>query len=272
MPIARRQNHPTGRAGRGAALLLGLALLPTGLAAEPPPLTAAQTEAVQALIQTYFLDHPEALVEAMQRAQATMRSQAQAAARRMLGERREELVADAAAPVAGNPQGDVTLVEFFDYRCAYCKKVGPGVEALLAEDRGLRLVHKQLPVLGPDSVFAARAALAAQRQGRYLPLHAALMATTGPLTNEVVLATAERLGLDRARLVQDMATPEIEAALARNAALAKSLGINGTPSFVIGETLVPGAAEPAVLRQLVAAQRQGEAGAGATVAARQGQR
>lgn len=241
---------------RRLALLLALAAAPAAAPAQPAPLTEGQKEAVQQLIHDYYLEHPEALIEAFQRAQATLRAQQQTAAKRMLSDRRGELVADPQAPVAGNAQGDVTIVEFFDYRCAYCKKAHPGMAGLLAEEPGVRFVHKQLPVLGPDSVFAARAALAAQAQGRYLAFHDAMMSASGALTNEAVFAIADQVGLDRARLARDMVSPEVEAALAKNAALAKALGINGTPSFVVGDTLVPGVAEPAALRQMIAAQRQ----------------
>ena len=246
---------------RRLALLLALAaapgLAPWSAAAQPTPLTEAQKAAVQQLIHDYYLEHPEALIEAFQRAQATLRAQQQNAAKRMLVERRDELLADPQAPVAGNARGDVTIVEFFDYRCAYCKKAHPGMAGLLADEPGLRFVHKQLPVLGPDSVFAARAALASVAQGRYLAFHDAMMAASGALTNEAVLAIADQVGLDRARLARDMVSPEVDAALARNAALAKQLGINGTPSFVVGDMMIPGVAEPAALRQLIAAQRQG---------------
>ena len=242
---------------RFQAIWLALAVAPAAMAAEPP-LTDEQKIAVEQLIHDYYIDHPEALVEAVQRAQSAMRARAQAEARRAVAERHGELVSDPQAPVAGNPRGDVTLVEFFDYRCAYCKKSQPALAALRGEDAGLRIVHKQLPVLGPNSVFAARAALAAagQGQGRYEAFHEALMAATGPLDRGVVLGIAGSVGLDRERLARDMAAPEVDAALAKNAALAKALGVNGTPAFVVGETLVPGAAEPAALRHLVAAQRQ----------------
>ena len=262
----RAETSPTmTRPLRRLALLLALSLPSAAALAQPAPLTEAQAEAVRRLIHDYYLEHPEALIEAFQGAQATLRAQAQDAARRTLADRRGELVADPQAPVAGNPRGDVTIVEFFDYRCAYCKKAHPGMAGLLADEPGVRLVHKQLPVLGPDSVFAARAALASQAQGRYGAFHDALMAATGPLTDEAVFAVADRVGLDRARLARDMASPGVEAALAGNAALAKALGISGTPSFVVGDTMIPGVAESAALRQLIASQRRVAQSAGSAV-------
>lgn len=254
--------RPWGRYGAAAALLL--AALPAAAPAAEV-FSDAQKAAIEQILRDYYLEHPEALIEAFQRAQATLRAQQQDAAKRMVVDRRGDLVADPQAPVAGNAQGDVTIVEFFDYRCAYCKKAHPGMAGLLADEPGVRFVHKQLPVLGPDSIFAARAALASQAQGRYLAFHDAMMAASGALTNEAVFAIAHQVGLDRARLARDMASPEVEAALAKNAALAKALGINGTPSFVVGDTMIPGVAEPAALRQLVAAQRRAAQAAGGAV-------
>lgn len=250
---------------RHLVLLLSLAIAPATVIAQPAALTEAQKEAVQQLIHNYYLEHPEALIEASKRAQAMLRAQQQNAARHMMVDRRGELVADPQAPVAGNAQGDVTIVEFFDYRCPYCKKAHSGMAGLLADEPGVRLVHKHLPVLGADSIFAARAALASQAQGRYLAFHDAMMAATGALTNNTVFAIADHVGLDRSQLVRDMDSPEVEAALAKNVALAKALGINGTPSFVVGDTMIPGVAEPAALRQLVAAQRRAAQAMGGVV-------
>ena len=247
----------------GAAGLLLAAVPATAPAAEP--FSDAQKAAIEQILRDYYLNHPEAFIEAIKRAQTVMRAGGDPSARRALAERRGDLVNDPQAPVAGNAQGDVTVVEFFDYRCPHCKRAQPGINALLSEDRGVRVVYKELPVLGPDSVFAARAALAASRQGRYLQLHNAMMDAAMPLTNEAVFALAEASGLDRAQLARDMVSPEVDGMLARNAELARALGINGTPSFVVGDTLIPGAIEPASLRQLIATQRRAAQAAGGAV-------
>jgi protein-disulfide isomerase len=156
----------------------------------------------------------------------------------------------------GNLQGDVTLVEFFDYRCAYCRRVVSSVRALLDEDRALRMVFKELPVLGPDSVRAARAALASRRQDRYVPFHFALM-TADDLSLEGIRAIARSVGLDPDQLEADMAAPEVMAAIEANYALANELGIEGTPAFVIGDQLIPGAVDKARLQQLLDQARAG---------------
>ena len=135
----------------------------------------------------------------------------------------------------------MTIVEFFDYRCPYCKQVLPALQTLLKEDHKLRFVYKEMPVLGPASVTAAHAALAAQRQGKYEAFHTAMMATKGQITDETVYKVAGSVGLDVDRLKQDMSAPEIEQALKANLALADALNIRGTPGFIIGNHIVPGA-------------------------------
>ena len=149
----------------------------------------------------------------------------------------------------------MTLVEFFDYRCPYCKQVEPALEALLAEDRQLRLVYKEFPVLGPESTMAARAALAARKQDKYEVLHRVLINLKGQLDETAVFKAAASVGLDTERLKRDMAAPEIDAMLNKNSRLAEALDIRGTPGFVIGDEIVPGAISLAALRQLIAVAR-----------------
>ena len=158
-------------------------------------------------------------------------------------------------PGAGNPQGDVTIVEFFDVRCPYCKRMEQPMTDLLSGDRRVRLVYKDLPVLGPASVIGAKALLAAQKQGHYDRLRDALMHTDVPITLESIRSEAQKLGLDWAQLAKDMEDPEIEARLQSNLKLAASLGIQGTPAFVIGGELLPGAVDLNELQRAVGAAR-----------------
>jgi len=153
-------------------------------------------------------------------------------------------------------QGDVALVEFFDYRCPYCKQVHPAIQKLLDQDRKLRFVYKEFPVLGEPSDLAAHAALAARLQGKYGPFHAALMAIKGPITEEVVYRVAGSTGLDVERLKRDMADPEIDRALSANKALANALDIRGTPGFIIGDHIVRGAIDLDDLKEMVADARK----------------
>ena len=150
----------------------------------------------------------------------------------------------------------MTIVEFFDYRCPYCKQVLPSLQALLKEDQKLRFLYKEMPVLGPQSVTAAHAALAAERQGKYEAFHNAMMATKGQITDETVYKVAGSVGLDLERLKQDMSAPEIGQALKTNLALADALNIRGTPGFIVGNHIVPGAIDLDALRNMVAEARK----------------
>lgn len=149
---------------------------------------------------------------------------------------------DPDAPVLGNPKGDVTIVEFFDYQCPYCRKMHPDLMRLLAEDGKIRLVLKDWTILTEQSRVAARLALAAKYQGRHAETHAALMETTGRIDQEKIRAAAVKAGLDLDKVAADMKTrgAEIDALIARNAAQADALGLTGTPSLLVGPFKVPG--------------------------------
>lgn len=175
----------------------------------------------------------------------------------IIAQNQNDLFHHAGDPVLGNPLGDVTLVEFFDYKCTYCKTIHPAVLDLLKEDANLRYVAKEFPILGPVSTFAAQAALAAQKQGKYANFSNALMSAKA-FDKETIFAIATRAGLDAERLRADMATfeDEINQTLDINFALAKALKIKGTPAFIAGDILVPGAPSPEDLKKLIALARQ----------------
>jgi protein-disulfide isomerase len=177
--------------------------------------------------------------------------------RQAIASQSEALFRDPADPVKGNPQGAVTIVEFFDVRCGYCKQMQPAMEQLLRRQRDVRLVLKDLPILGPSSVLASRALIAAQRQGRYAELHDALMKLREEPSESVLRREAERAGLDWARLRRDMDDAGIQARLNGNIRLAQTLRIEGTPALVIGDALVPGAVDLATLERMVAEARRG---------------
>jgi protein-disulfide isomerase len=239
-------------------LLLGLLLI-LPLAAPTradEPLSPAQKAAVEKLIHDYFMAHPEFMVDVLHAAEAKLKAQKADETRQAIAAKRDELLHDASSPVGGNPQGDVTIVEFFDYRCPYCKEVEPSLEELLRQDPKLRIVYKEFPVLGPASVYASRIALAARKQGRYAAFHSAMMAMKGDITDDVVLAVAQRAGVDIGKAKAEMNAPEIGDLIKRNYALADALDIQGTPAFIIGDTLIPGATDVATLRHLIAEQRK----------------
>ncbi len=159
-------------------------------------------------------------------------------------------------PVLGPDDADVTLVEFFDYRCGFCKRVLGDVMALAAGDSRLRIVFKEFPILGPPSVVAARASLAADRQGKWSEFHVALMSAPGALDEDRIMDTAADLGLDIAQLRADMESEAITAIIERNRALAQTLGINGTPAFLVKNAIQPGAASRDALAEMVAGARE----------------
>ena len=159
-------------------------------------------------------------------------------------------------PAIGPEDADAVLVEFFDYRCGFCKRVLGDVMALAAGDSRLRIVFKEFPILGELSVVAARASLAADRQGKWSGFHVALMSAPGALTEDRIMDIAAELGLDIAQLRADMESEAVTAVIARNHALAERLGIRGTPAFLVKNAIVPGAASRDDLARLVAGARE----------------
>lgn len=157
--------------------------------------------------------------------------------------------------VIGNPHGDVTIVEFFDYTCPYCKAVEPRLERLLKADKGVKLVLKEFPILTPQSLAAARVALVAAREGKYARFHQALMTYEGPLDESVILDTARSAGLNMARLRQDMQAPAISDELLANFNLARGLRLFQTPAFLVGNHVLTGFSADIDFPRAVAAAR-----------------
>jgi protein-disulfide isomerase len=168
----------------------------------------------------------------------------------------QDLLNDLASPILGAPDGDVTMVEFFDYRCPYCKKMAPELPKLIAADLGLRIIMKEFPILGRQSLTAARVALVAAAHGKYQPFHFAMFAFNGPFEDSQILAIAQPLGVDPAVVQKETNGPGIEAELRRNRALGEIMGIAGTPTFIIGGTIVPGAVPVDALKQMIDAERK----------------
>jgi len=166
---------------------------------------------------------------------------------------RDSILRDPATPVAGNPKGDLTIVEWFDYQCPYCKKMNPDLLKAVKADGHIRLVFKDWPVFGDVSVRAARLVLAAKYQGKYVQAHDALMAIRGKLSADKIMPTLAKTGVDTARAERDLATHQkaIDGLLARNQQQALGLGFQGTPGFVIGHYRVPGAFNAATLQTII---------------------
>jgi protein-disulfide isomerase len=251
------QTMPRWRNGWLGSCVAGLvaALAAAGVSAQDastPEGTRIELPAdqVEAIVRELLMREPEIVYQALQELQ---RREAAAEAERSKAAvlaRKDDLFRSAASPVGGNPEGDITLVEFFDYRCGYCRRVVDSVRALAEGDENLRIVFKEFPILGEDSVRAARAALAAERQGLYMPFHFALMAADD-LSMTGIMAAAGDVGLDTAQLAEDMESPEIQAEIDATYALARELGIEGTPAFVVDDELVPGAVSQERLATLI---------------------
>jgi len=218
---------------------------------------APQSPDFAAQARVYIESHPEVIVDSLNRADARQKEAEVNEAATQLAARRDELFNDSAAPVGGNAAGDATLVEFFDYNCPYCRKAAPVLDQLTQADQSVRIVFKEFPILGPGSAFAAKAALAAQKQRKYLPFHNALYASHGPITEASALEVAKNVGLDVDRLKTDMAEPAIEKAISDNLALAEALRISGTPTWVTAKRITPGLLGLEVLDQMIAEARKG---------------
>lgn len=239
------------------ALLLAVPLAAMPFAASAQNLTPEQTRQVEDIVKRIIKEQPRLILDALQDMRRQDEAAAESRANAALKQKREEILRDPSAPVAGNPDGDVVVVEFFDYRCPYCKAVADRVLDTAKKDGKVKVLFKEFPILGPESVFASRAALASQRQGRYLEFHTALMRVKEKLTDDLTLRIAQNVGLDVERLKKDMASPEISRYLEKNTELAEELNIRGTPAFIVGDKLVPGAVDAATLEKLIAEARKG---------------
>lgn len=233
-------------------------LATTALAGGLGDMTDAERLAFREEVKTYLIENPEVLVEAMDALQA--RQDADAANRdlQMLSENKDIIFNDAASWVGGNPDGDITLVEFTDYRCGYCRKAYDEVAELVKSDGNIRFVIKEFPILGDDSVISSQFAIAVlQLHGpeAYKKAHDALIALRGSPDEPTLTRLATDLGLDPAPVMARMKGPEVQAVIAANHELANKMEISGTPTFVIDQTMVRGYVPLDGMRQIVAGQR-----------------
>jgi protein-disulfide isomerase len=235
-------------------IALVLIALPVAAGAQTPP---PDREAIEKIVRDYLMKHPEVIIEAVQELEKRQTMARDQAAQQTIAQRKAELVSDPGTPVGGNPDGDVTIVEFFDYHCGYCKRVHPTMQSVIKGDSKIRVAYKQLPILTPNSRVAAAGALAAMRQGKYIEMHNALMEARGELTKDRVLQIAAGLKLDTDKLARDMTAPDVVQQIDRSLELAKALGIDGTPAFVIGNKLIPGAVDAGTIKAAVAEARKG---------------
>lgn len=226
-----------------SALLIALVAGTFVVVAQPRAETAFSDEQkaqVEQIIRDYLLEHPELMLEVMQRLEEKQKAAARDNTRKAIGRHRAALF-ESDGDFVVNAAGEVPMVEFFDYQCGYCKKILGDVMRLTREASNVRIIFKEFPILGEVSRFAAKAALAARKQDKYMEFHTAVMGLRRGLSEEVVMMTAAEIGLDVERLKQDMTSPEIEQTINENLALAQLMDIRGTPTLIVGDNLVPGA-------------------------------
>ena len=213
-------------------------------------------------IRDYLMANPEVVRDAIDELQRKQNEEEQAAQVAAIGDNRDLLFSSPRQVVMGNPNGDVTLIEFFDYNCGYCKRALEDMMVLMKADPKLRVVLKEFPVLGPASVDAARVGVAVRMQDKtgkkYLEFHQKLLTGRGQVDRARALAAAREVGLDVARIERDMASEEARTSLEESMSLAEKLGLNGTPSYVIGQNVVVGAVGLEALRGKINESRCGK--------------
>ncbi len=247
---------PSSKTERLSRALLSAALVAilfgsVAAEAQSQSFSSEQKEQIKGFVREYILDNPEIIAEAitlLQSKQETARLERQ---QQNLAELSEELRNPVEETIIGNPNGSVTVVEFFDYNCGYCKTMFETVMDTLQTNQDLRLSLIELPILGPNSVTASKAALASRAQGLYGPFHQALMNHRGSLNEATIMTLARGVGLNVNQLKADMNDPEIDDIIEKNRAMAQQLEISGTPAFIVGSSLVPGAVPPAQFNELI---------------------
>jgi len=206
-------------------------------------------------IEETIKDNPEIIIQALEDYQNKMEQKQANSQKEALSSSKEALYNDGHSLVLGNPAGDVTIIAFKDYRCGYCKRAWDSVVKLTETDKNIRIILKEMPILGAASTLASKYGLASNAQGKYAAYYDALMRHRGPWTEEGLLKLAETVGLDTEKLAQDAEAEDIKMALQSNLKLAQKLGITGTPAFIIGDQLLPGAVPLATLQKLATEER-----------------
>ena len=222
------------------------------------PVSDLQRQQVEEIIRDYLLKNPQLIVEVLQRLEAQQQAEREQAFKTNLATVRPELFDNPDAPSMGNAEGKTVIVEFSDYNCPYCKRMAPIVKDAVAKNPDLKVVMIEYPILGPGSTYAARAALAAKYQNKYSEAHLGLFEHKGPLNPGAVDRVMSKVGLNMEQLKRDMKRPEIDTALSRNLQIGQSLNIQGTPAFIGGEEVRPGAVSAAEFAKLVEAAKPNE--------------
>lgn len=233
------------------------AAAPAAPAADARPVTRAE---LPGLVREALMANPEMIKEAVQKLREKQEAENKQKTDAAMGKYKDALYNDPDAATVGPKDADVTLVEFFDYHCGYCRHMLPAVAQILKEDKKVRFVFKEYPILSEDSVTAARAALAVNRiaKDKYFDFHSALMKLEGKFDEKALFAAAKKLGISADKLKEEMAKPEITAILDKDRSMGGELGISGTPAIIVADTLIPGAIPFEELKKVVANVRAGK--------------
>lgn len=213
---------------------------------------------VENIIQEYLTENPDLVLSAIEKGMEKKQAEAQEKAKEAVGENRDELIGDPHSPRAGNTKNpDITVVEFFDYHCGYCKHLLPDITRLMKEDKGVQVVFREFPILSEDSELASKAALAvyALKPERYFAFHTALMGNKGRFSQQTLEAEAEKVGISASALKAAMEKPEIQQNLDNTRRLAQTLGLRGTPAMIIGDEVIPQAMPLEEIKKVIAAER-----------------
>ena len=238
------------------AALLGLVPAFAQAAESSGGFTPAQRTEIENIIKDYLTDkNPDVLREGLQNLEARERDKADAKTKAAVADAKDRIYNDAKTPVGGNPKGDVTIVEFYDYNCGYCKMSEEGIQKLLKEDKNIRFIYKDFPILGAPSGEAAKASLASIKQGKFQAFHDALMTKKDHLSSDGIMQTAKDVGLDVEKLKKDMADQAIVDQINVNLKLGQDIGVQGTPMFIIGDNIYPGVLQPEQLKKAVSDAR-----------------
>jgi protein-disulfide isomerase len=229
-----------------------LAMLVSPYAMAEEGFTAAQKTEIEAVARQLLIEkEPEIIMKAIEVLKQREQTQQLAIGKEAVNKNKERIYNEPTSPVLGNPKGDVTIVEFYDYACGYCKMAQPTIKALLEQDKNVRFIAKEFPILGEGSILASRAAIASIKQNKFEKFHDVLMSFHGAMNEASIMDAAQRSGLDTAKLKRDMNDKSVDETIAINRKLGNDLGVRGTPMFIIGDVVNPGALDEAALKQAV---------------------
>lgn len=207
--------------------------------------------AIQKIVKDYLIENPEVIRDALQELERRNVEQEKQRQKKLISENRDLLINEKYSYNTGNLKGDITVVEFFDYNCGYCRQSLGEIVKLLEKDKNVRLVLKEYPILGESSQLAALAALASRKQGKYLEFHKALLATKGRITEAAIFDAAKNIKLDIEKMKTDMASTEIKDQLQKNIDVGMKLGVNGTPTFIINDQVIPQALPYQAMKDMI---------------------